>query len=177
MFFVAIAFLGVAMVSNAQEIKFGVKAGANFSNIKVDSNEGGLSPDGATSLYVGALVDFALTEKFHIQPEIQYSLEGIKDGSLTYLNIPLMGKLYLVEGFNVQAGPQIGFLVDAEGGTDGLKSTNFGLNAGAAYELPMGIFFDARYTFGLSSINDEDAGLDGLEIKTRNFQLGVGYRF
>ncbi len=163
-----------------QELNFGVKAGANFSNVEISSDFGDISPDGATSFYVGGLVDIGFSEKFHIQPELLYSMEGAKDADVSFVNIPVMLKYYLLAGLNIQAGPQIGFLVDAEGGTDGLKSTNFGLNFGAAYELPGGFFVDARYNLGLSDIADAqvDPEFSGnLSLKTKGFQLGVGYRF
>jgi opacity protein-like surface antigen len=162
----------------AQGITFGVKAGANFSNLKISfDSEGGASPDGATSIFVGGLLDVGLTEKIHFQPEIQYSIEGAKDGDITYFNVPLMLKYYLIEGLNIQAGPQLGLLVDAEGGTDGLKSSNFALNFGAAYELVGGFFVDARYNLGLSNIAEEDPGFADFKVNTKGFQLGVGYRF
>lgn len=170
----ALALIGFG--ANAQDIKLGVKAGANFSNIKVDTDFGGGSPDGATSFYIGGLVDFSVSEKFHVQPEVLYSIEGAKDLDFSYVNIPLMGKFYLVEGFNIQAGPQLGILVDAEGGTDGLKSTNLSLNVGAAYEMEAGLFFDARYNFGLSNILEEEEGFNS-ELNTKGFQVGLGYRF
>ena len=88
-----------------------------------------------------------------------------------------MLKYYIVEGFNLQAGPQLGILVDAEGGTDGLKSSNFGINFGAAFEVIGGFFADARYNLGLSNIADEDPGFGDFTLKTKGFQLGVGYRF
>ncbi len=108
-----VAFIGNAQ---AQGITFGVKAGANFSNLKISFDSEGASPDGATSIFVGGLLDVGLTEKVHFQPEIQYSIEGAKDGDITYFNVPLNIKYYLIEGLNVQAGPQLGLLVDAEGG-------------------------------------------------------------
>ncbi|XLS27745.1 porin family protein [Flavobacteriaceae bacterium M23B6Z8] len=167
----------MVMTTSAQSFKFGVKAGANFSNLTVESDFGSISPDGATSLYIGALVDFGISEKFHIQPELLYSIEGADDADVTFINLPIMGKYYVVDGFNVQFGPQIGFLVDAEGGTDGLKGTNFGLNFGAGYELEGGFFFDARYNLGLSNIAEEEEGFEGAELKTKGFQIGIGYRF
>ena len=165
--------------AQAQDSKlaFGIKGGANFSNLKIDFDGEGLSPDGATSIYIGGFVDIGLAEKLHFQPELLYSIEGAKDADVSFINVPLMLKYYIVEGFNIQAGPQIGFLVDAEGGTDGLKSTNFVLNIGAAYELPAGFFVDARYNFGLSNIAEEDPDLEDVSLKTKGFQLGVGYRF
>ena len=110
-----------ALNVQGQELHFGVKAGANFSNLKFSTDFGGVTPDGATSFYVGALADIGFSEKFHVQPEVLYSMEGAKDADISYLNIPVMLKYYILEGLNVQAGPQIGFLLDAEGGTDGLE--------------------------------------------------------
>ena len=169
----------VAFQMSAQDkpITIGIKAGANFSNVKVDFEGAGGSPDGATSIFVGGLVDFALSEKVHLQPELLYSIEGAKDADISFLNLPVMLKYYLIQGLNIQLGPQIGFLLDAEGGTDGLKSTNIAVNFGAAYELPGGFFVDARYNLGVSNIIEEEPGLEDLSLKTKGFQLGVGYRF
>lgn len=172
-----VASVAFAISAQAQSIKFGVKAGANFSNLKISFDSEGASPDGATSIFVGGLVDFGLGDKIHFQPEIQYSIEGAKDGDITYFNVPLMLKYYLIEGFNIQAGPQFGLLVDAEGGTEGLKSSNFALNFGAAYEVAGGFFVDARYNLGLSNIAEEEPGFGDFTVKTKGFQLGVGYRF
>ncbi len=181
-FFVLFALISASgMYTYGQDLKFGVKAGANFSNLKVTFDSDGASPDGATSIFVGGLVDLKISEKLHLQPELLYSIEGAKDADISYVNIPVMLKYYIIEGLNVQAGPQIGVLVDAEGGTDGLKSSNFVLNLGAAYELIGGFFVDARYNIGLSDIADlggQDSEFFGdYSLKTKGFQLGVGYRF
>lgn len=169
----------VAVQLHAQDngLTFGIKAGANFSNLKLDFDGDGLSPDGATSVFVGGFVDIGLNESLHFQPELQYSIEGAEDADISFINLPLMLKYYLVEGFNIQAGPQVGFPVDAEGGTDGLKSTNFAINLGAAYELPGGFFVDARYNIGVSNIAESDPDFGDVSLKTKGFQLGIGYRF
>ena len=166
-----IAMVAAGFTANAQT--FGVKAGLNFSNVTAKDSGVSISPDGATSFYLGAVVDFELSEKFHIQPEVLYSAEGFEDFDMSFVNIPVMAKYYVAEGFNLQAGPQVGFLVDAEDGTDGFKSVNFGLGLGAAYEMENGLFFDTRYNFGLSNLAD----FDGAELNTKAFQIGVGYRF
>lgn len=176
--FTALLAFGFAVSATAQDATFGVKGGLNFSNVKVDTDSGGVSPDGRTGFYIGGLADFGITEEFHIQPEAIFSFEGAKDFDLTYLNIPVLAKYYVAEGFNIQAGPQLGILIDAENDTDDLKTFNFALSFGAGYELPNGLFFDARYNLGLSDILDADeAEAIGLEMKTRNFQVGLGYRF
>ncbi len=165
----------------AQDVSFGLKAGLNVTNFKISVEEGSGSPDGAASVFFGAIADIGISEKFHIQPEALYSIEGAKDADVTYLNIPVMLKYYVLKGFNFQAGPQMGILLDAQGGTEGLKGTNLGLNFGAAYEFPFGFFVDARYNLGLSNIEDfEELDPDFTEdvsLKTKGFQLGFGYRF
>ncbi|WP_159802266.1 porin family protein [Flavobacterium sp. MK4S-17] len=165
----AVALMAFGAAAQAQEINFGVKAGANFTNIGGD-----FDADGKTGFYVGALADFSVSEKFHVQPELLYSNEGAEDASIDYIRIPVMAKYYVIEGLSIQAGPHFGFKVAAdEEIDDNVKSFDFGLGIGAGYELPMGVFFDARYNAGLANISD----FDGVDGNTTGFQIGVGYRF
>lgn len=164
-FFAVIAFGTL----NAQDMKFGVKAGANFSNLTGD-----VDADGRTGFYFGGLVDFAISEKFHVQPEVLYSMEGAKDAELDFVRIPIMAKYYVMDGLNLQAGPLLGFKVGGEEFTDeATKSIDFGLGLGGAYEMSMGVFVDLRYNIGLSNISD----VDGFDAGTSAFQVGLGYRF
>ena len=186
---------GVASI-NAQ-IKFGAKAGVNFSDItgeKVDSFEG------RTSFHFGAVAEIEISEKFSFQPELIYSSQGSEysedfegekfEGTVKvdYLNIPLMGKYYIMEGLSIEAGPQIGFLLSAKDDYDGgeddikdlLKSTDFGVNFGLGYTLDNGLFFSARYNLGLTDNLDVDGGefeAEGAEYKNSVVQLSVGYFF
>lgn len=104
------SFLSVqAQESN---VKIGLKAGANMANV-TNSN---LS--NKTSFHLGAVVDVKLSKSFSIQPEVVYSMQGAQKGkqelNLNYVNIPIMAKLYLYEGLNLQVGPQIGALTSAK---------------------------------------------------------------
>ncbi|MDD2985767.1 porin family protein [Flavobacterium sp.] len=162
----AFAAFGTA---NAQDIKFGVKAGANFSNFTGDADV-----DGRTGFYIGGLADFTVSEKFHVQPEVLYSMEGGKDAELDFVRIPIMAKYYVMDGLNLQAGPMLGFKIGGEDGLDeATKSLDYGLGFGAAYELPIGVFFDLRYNLGLANISDNDM----FDLGTTAFQVGLGYRF
>lgn len=155
---------------SAQDLTFGVKGGVNFSNFTGDD----VDADGATGFYVGGLADISLTDEFHFQPEVLYSIEGAEDASISYLRIPLMAKYYIADGFALLAGPSLGFKVAADEMVDEFtKSMDFGLGVGAAYELENGFFFDARYNLGLSNISD----VDEAELKNTNIQIGVGFRF
>ncbi|OOV18530.1 porin family protein [Flavobacterium sp. LM4] len=156
--------------ANAQGTKFGVKAGVNLTNFTGDADT-----DAKTSFYVGGLADFSISEKFHIQPELLYSVEGADDDlSISYLRVPVMAKYYVVQGLSLQAGPQLAVKVGADDEVDEVtKSIDFALGFGAGYELTNGLFFDARYNLGLANISDAD----GFDLGNTGLQVGLGYRF
>jgi hypothetical protein len=108
--------------------------------------------------------------------------------NLDYLNLPLMAKYYVAEGFSLEAGPQVGFLMSAKakvsgGGEseeedikDSVKGINFGVNFGVGYKLDSGLNFGARYNLGLSNDNDDSEFPDDT-YKNSVIQLSVGYFF
>jgi hypothetical protein len=168
--------------ANAQDMKFGVKGGVQFTNFTGDGEW-----DGKTGFYVGGLVDFTISESFHVQPELLYSMEGAEvdmgefgtfDYGISYLRIPIMAKYYIMEGLNLQAGPEIAFKIGTaeDAVDDAVKSMDFGLGIGAGYELENGLMFDARYNLGLSNIAEDGDEAD-VEVKNTGIMLGLGYRF
>ena len=159
-----------------KEIAFGVKAGYQNTNFGGDFNT-----KSASNFYVGGLVDFHVSEKFHVQPELLYSMEGSdeSENNLDFIRIPVMAKFFVGEGFNLQAGPEFAFVAGGGAIKDQLKSMDFGLGFGAAYEMASGLMFDARYNLGLSDLNDfpVGSGFENAKITTTSFQIGLGYRF
>ena len=152
------------------DMKFGVKAGYTPST----NFTGDAGTDATTGFYIGGLVDFSVSEKFHVQPELLYSAEGAKDAKLNFLRIPIMAKYYVAEGFNLQAGPELAFKAGGDSSVkDSVKSLDYGLGLGAGYEMPSGLMFDARYNLGLANIYDGS----GFKIGTASINLGLGYRF
>ena len=141
-----------------------------------------------TGLHIGGVAEFKLSETFSVQPELLYSMQGSKEdfegieveNKFDYLNIPIMAKYYLMEGLSIEAGPQVGFLMSAkaedEDIKDGFKSIDFALNGGVAYDLPMGVFFQARYSAGLNNIYDGE-GSDDYKITNNVISVSVGYKF
>ncbi|MFL9836355.1 porin family protein [Flavobacterium sp. ST-75] len=184
----AVALMAFGFASEAQDIKFGAKAGLNIADFGGDAETSG----SRTGFHVGAVAEFKLTEQFSIQPELLYSMQGAKfetvdgltvveeDMKLDYINVPIMAKYYLFEGFSIQAGPQIGFLMSAkaedEDVKDSFKSIDFALNGGVGYELTMGVFFQARYSAGLADINDF-GGDEAIKINNNVISVSVGYKF
>ena len=164
--------------ANAQDTKFGVKGGLNMSN---NSAQGSSS---ITSFHLGGFAQFAINDKFTVQPELLYSAQGAKVGSstlnLNYINIPVMAKYKVADAFSIEAGPQIGFLMSAKVESVDYKefcnSTDFGFNLGAGYDLNETMSLGLRYTMGLTDVNKEVAGRT-VDSKNSNIQLSFGYKF
>ena len=157
--------------SGSDGMKFGVKAGYANTNFGGDAET-----DAASNFYLGGLVDFTISDKFHVQPELLYSMEGSDEDeyNLDFIRIPVMAKFYVADGFNLQVGPEFAFVAGGGAIKDAAKSLDYGLGFGAAYEMTSGLFFDARYNLGLADINDSGSSD---KITTNSFNIGLGYRF
>lgn len=164
--FAAIAVMAFGAV-NAQEIKFGAKAGLNIATLNGDV-EDAKSLIGA---HLGAFAEIKITDKFAFQPELLYSMQGAKSeysesGSgfssnyeekykFGYLNLPLMAKYFATEKLFIEAGPQIGFLMSAK------------------YEFKeTETFMGDTVTF-----SGEDDIKDNLKSIDFGFNFGFGYEF
>jgi hypothetical protein len=127
-------------------------------------------------------------EFWAFQPEAYYSSEGAKSKAnsdnkleLGYINVPVLVQYMFNNGFRLEAGPQVGFLLNAkskEGGTstdikDNLKSAVFSIPAGIGYLTMTGLGFDARYNFGISNIYKNDAS----KVHSNVFQFDIFYQF
>ncbi len=172
--------------ANAQDVKFGAKAGLNMSNFGGDAEDTSMK----IGFQVGGFAEIKVSDKFAIQPELLYSALGAKEdfagievsSNLNYLNIPVMAKYFVAEGFSLEAGPQLGFLLSAKAKGDGesedikdaLESIDFGLNFGAGYDVAENINIGVRYSLGLSNIIKDS---DDYKVNNSNIAIAVGYKF
>ena len=183
----AILITGVASAQHvnapAGHVSLGIKGGVNMYNVHNDDNT---KYDQRTGYHFGLLGHIHLDNQFAIQPEIVYSAQGAKIGdtkyNLDYINVPALFQYMFDNGFRIQAGPQVSFLVSAKSilnnnttdNKDNLKPIDFGLSIGASYVVPStGFGIDARYNLGLSNINKSNA----VKSTNRGLQLGVFYIF
>ena len=174
--------------ANAQKTYFGVKGGLNASSLHFDNNN---SSDSKIGFNIGGLAHIHASNLWAIQPEVIYSLEGAKltpagfytRGSinLNYINVPILVQRFFHNGFRLEGGPQIGFLINAKSKSGGVtldnnsfKSTAFSIPLGVGYLTSTGIGLDARYVFGLSDIN---ANENGSTVQSNVFQFGIFYQF
>lgn len=169
---ISLLVLGVT-TSNAQDLKFGAKIGANFSNLKGDGNNG----DNLTSFHVGALVEINVIENFSVQPELLYSSQGTEVANeklkLDYVSVPVLAKFYLIsEKLSIEAGPQFSFLVNDDVKQQfEAKTFDFAAVGGLSYNLTSFIFVQARYVAGLTDVSKEAS------VTNQVFQLSAGLRF
>jgi hypothetical protein len=215
-FLVFLFAVGLNLAQAQVRFDLGVKGGLNFAGLSsVSASNLKASYENRTGYHFGAYTMIKIT-KFAIQPEIIFSRQGqgysIPNGTsnltsnFDYINIPVMLKFYIAGGFNLQAGPQFGFLSSATGDVintlngsisssssadlkNFVKSSDVSLSVGAGWDLPFGLNLTARYNLGLSDINQKTGGviptvgnssissLGTSEAKNQVIQLSVGYRF
>lgn len=229
---ITLTLLGLVAISTSalaqQEVKFGPKAGVNFASINGKVTEEGETFEfdkGQTGFHVGAFAEIKFNDKFAIQPEILYSVQGGKleeSGSevvmgqtfayqaeskwnLHYINVPIMAKYYVIPSVAIEAGPYVGFNIKSEMKTEGTltmggvtesenetsdfkKGTNsidFGLGAGASFNMDNGFFVGARYNLGFAKISKDAKWTEGEveyestkeDFKNGVIQVSVGYKF
>ena len=190
---------------NAQEVKYGAKAGLNMSNFGGDAE----NTDMKIGFQIGGFAEIKISDKFSVQPELLFSTQGAKSeesGSesgysytsketlkLNYLNIPVMAKYYATEKFYVEAGPQIGFLMSAEaesedtvsfGGVTESESTTtdvkeFTNSTDFGLGLGLGYNFTENIGAGLrytAGLSDIYKDSDG-KVNNSNIAISVAYTF
>ena len=155
---------------------------------------------------VGLEGQYQLNNWFALSAAVMYQQQGFKIKDLDdlkwsndYINIPIMAKFYVTKGLSLNAGLQPGFLVKAKmkgdvtlGGEkhsydvdmkDAYNKFDFSIPISIAYELPMGLTFEARYIMGATNVGKDvfDSGTSSFDkyYKNKNdvFQITVGYKF
>jgi hypothetical protein len=191
LFLFCCAFLSAIMSYGQAEVAIGIKGGLNFANIN-PSQSAGANYDNRTGYHFGAFTLFKLS-KIGIQPEVLFSKQGTKytastgnfDANFDYINIPVILKIYLAAGLNLQVGPQIGFVsggdvkttvsgvTTTQSAKDFVNGSDTSVALGAGWDLPFGLNIDARYNLGVS--NNAIKG-STTTFKNQVFQISAGFK-
>jgi len=124
----ALICLLTVSTAKAQESVTGIKAGLNLSSMTTDGNDDkNLKP----GFHLGVFNKAQVSESFAIQPELLYSVKGLKynfdesmfaDGetkfNLHYLELPVKLVFNLSKDFEFQVGPYVSYLLSANVDTD-----------------------------------------------------------
>lgn len=204
------ALLSWSLAAQAQStVQVGVKTGLSLAVLDGTINSGA---EFKPSFHVGGVLRWRPSPRVAIQPELVFSQQGSDNRfplgpatlesktNLSYLNLPVLVKVYLGNVVNVQVGPQFGLLVAAKEkgdvsysssggiktGEEDVKSyykSDFGVCAGVGADLKNGLLLAARFNYGLSDIDNnaftqrirDQAGFGGLH--NRVLEVSVGYVF
>ena len=183
--------MGVACAANAQETRFGIKAGVSLASVSGKNTEEAKNLVGATA---GVMGDISFSDLISFHPELLFSQKGVKfeDNRSTgqtrtsYLDVPLLLRVK-ADGLFFEAGPQAGFLLGLKSESDilglgtltststqGTRKIDLGYIAGVGYQLPQGLEIGLRYNGGISDLSDPSGGS---AVRNSVFQLQVGYLF
>jgi hypothetical protein len=192
--------LGLSTAAQAQyrgrggNVSLGIKAGASLTNfVGADAKDGlGRNFENRFGFHAGVFANIGLSKLFAFQPEVIYSQKGVKlkDGDagirMHYIDVPLAFHIN-TDGFFLEAGPQIGFLLSATSeasssstAIDNYKSVDFGYLAGLGYQLKHGLGAGLRYNGGFMNFSESyPIGAANVQPRARNsaFQLYVTYSF
>lgn len=152
--FLSAVLIAVAGFTAQAQVTFmpGVRAGANFSTIT------NLNADTKTDFYIGAIGALKLSRFYTLQPEINYSRQGVTNATITdynynnngalitrkedvnldYIGINLINK-FGNKNFHFQVGP----------GLDIIASDNRYYNTSVDLTFNFGIGFDITENFGI----------------------------
>ena len=185
-----VAFAALAIAGANAQTKFGVRAGLNLADVAVKSEDVKVESKIRPSFYVGGLAEFAFNDVVLMDAGLTYSNQGskAKEGDGKYiqhsLNLPVWIK-YDFEGFRPKAGLYAGYILSAQGKSNGKTETidsnaynhfDYGIGLGAEYNLPNnGLFFEASYNWGLANLDKN--GDSKNYTNNRVIQIGVGYKF
>ena len=185
-----IATLAIFSLQNiyAQGVSFGITGGLvigsadlEIAGIDIGSISSDLDVLDGGGFYLGLLADAEIIGDFHVQPELLYT----NIGGESAIFIPIMAKYYVAEKFNLQAGPQLDFVLDVPSIVkEAINTFGFSMAIGAGFDITEKISVQAKYSFGLNDRIDnslEDLfDLDAFNLipslKTNSLQAGVVYK-
>ncbi|MFC6998640.1 porin family protein [Rufibacter roseus] len=216
---VLLAGLSTNVFAQDGKVRLGIKGGYSVTGWQgetvksfkdlLEYTNGNVQTKWRQGFHAGAYLSVPLGAGFEFEPGVQYSqkgmaLEGRVPGEsieflnakvtvtnkAEYLDVPLLAKVYLGEGFNLFAGPQLSFLlsnkVNVNAGALGFSAYNndfdwktpqrtvdVGFSAGAGYQFQNGLNVGGSYDLGLTTIDDN------ADYKSYNqgFKASVGFRF
>lgn len=196
---IAVLCFLLPVLGKAQHLQFGVKLGANLSRLNGDNWEGGYKTNLLGGLEAGiygkrfgisaeALFSqstYETGDNFHDLYKQYYNnaFDSLKHGSfrVSYLNIPVLANVKLIERVWLQVGPQYSGVVGIKDkdelvhdAKELFKSGTVSGVAGLRVNLPFHLSAGVRYVFGLSDINKQSVGDTW---RQSNIQISATYNF
>ena len=159
----AVALFGAM---NAQEVKFGAKAGYSLSTLKIDADGESFDYDAKSTFYVGGLVEYKLNDKFALQGELLYSPLGGKNKTSSSQTLPLVGTVSYTEEDEVKFGT-LQIPVSAKY----YVTESLALGAGLNFGIITSAKSEYNYSYNGGGINESESGSEDIKDYTKSLNL------
>ena len=203
---------GTTLAQAQNTVQAGIKTGLSVAVLDGTINTGANYKSG---LHVGGMLRWRPTARVAFQPELTFSQQGANSEvpagpvtleskiKLSYLNLPLLLKVYLGKVVNLQVGPQFGLLLSGRqvgqtgyytgSGGSGYRTADLDVTEsyksdvagclGLGADLKNGLVLAARANYGFTNINNSEQeqkfrdayNIGGLH--NRVLEFSVGYFF
>ncbi|WP_439883381.1 porin family protein [Pontibacter sp. MBLB2868] len=216
---VVLGLVATKVNAQQQPIRFGIRAGANLAEWQgetvnsvqdlMEFTNGSVSRQMREGFHVGGYLTIPVAPGFEIEPGLQYSQKGMKltgkipmegveflnagvtlTNKADYIDVPVLAKVYIGEGFNIFGGPQVSYLlsnkIQAEAGAFGINALNrewdmksgfreldVAISGGVGYRFVNGFNISAGYDYGLTSVDANN----NFDTFNRVIKASVGYTF
>jgi Outer membrane protein beta-barrel domain len=174
-----------AVTSLIPKVMFGIKAGANFSELSssgtwTQSYEGGFTGGFFLGLH---------GKRFGFQPEALVhtakfvsKLDASAYTATVNLDVPLLLEYKIIPRIWIQLGPQFSDILsksDYGGISSNFSTIDYSGVVGAQAILPLHLVLGARYILGFAEQNNDKSAVTGVNEswKNRAFQMYLGLRF
>lgn len=201
-----LCFIAGIQLTQAQRSAYGLKVGLNHSYLVHNGSRD--ITNSINNVSFGLFRAKRLSYSTLIQYEINLTNVGgkytpdefsgvLNDGelvtaeqTLSYVNIPILAKVYLSRRFHFMAGPYFNTILAAEvtyesdiefpeitntpiDNKDDIRPYEMGAILAAGLDIRGGVLFEVRYHHGITDISDEK----GFTQYNRGFQFSVGWMF
>lgn len=214
-----LGFVATQVNAQQLPVRFGVKAGVNLAEWQGDAvnsannlfelTDGSVSRTMREGFHVGGYITIPITNMLEIEPGLQYSQKGTRiigklpiekmdflnatatvTNKAEYIDLPVLLKLYVSEGFHIYAGPQVSYLVSnkirAQAGVLGFNALNrewdmmkgfrevdVAVAGGVGYQFTNGLNLSAGYDYGLATVDARR----NFDTFNRVIKASVGFTF
>ncbi|WP_178988296.1 porin family protein [Winogradskyella schleiferi] len=172
-YLLALILVSFTTVCLSQDITYAARGALNISNIDFEP-DADFDNQHRNGFAFGGYVDFGFSEKTSLLVELQWSAEGGKEEELRadYIHLPILLRFSLSDRMILGFGPKIG--LKTWEANDLFSTAAFSGVAGLEYMITDEFFVDARLSYGLTNVIDQD--LKTLEAKNNVIQFGFGMK-
>lgn len=175
-FGILFSFSSVLCFSQNYPLKFGVKAGWNYSNVNAidkDGESSGYLSNGG-ELYGGVALEKQFSSKSFIQTNVLISYTD----RVTFLELSLYYKYNFYKRFSLLAGPKLNYIPDNEISQPYHFSRRFGYSGDLGIDYRISNHFTVEGTFSKGFTKQYDDLILGYYDSKRDvYRIGVTYYF